>query len=490
MATKRSLFEISKVDKTDDGGRVVSGVWSAEVGDFDDEIFDYAGLKACMISDWPGNVREQHDPFKPVGTAALAEIQFDDTAKTIAGQVFITPGAPETIQKIDDGVLKFFSVNARLRRGKDGRTLEMGTTWDGQEKLLTRLHPLRMIDLSLVDSPGCPVEEFTVAKNLSEKEPNMKQEDVAKAFLAKVEAAGLTPKLGPSVSEDVMKVGFDPNGYAWGCEESTADALKALYALSIVEELIGSESYEGEADQVAMLQGAQASLQDYIAASVKEPKAPLPEPMKADAGKADAAPQGEVPPDPAPPEEPAADAAQVPEPDAPKADAAEVASAFKCVKCGGAMPDKCAQCAKDDAGMADAGKALASPPEPPPDLNLFISEAVSKALAPMQSDLTAAKSAFETYRAESEAEKAALKAEVEKMGAVVMEAGRPMGEAMKGGGYTPENAASGGIPVEMVADIVANHIQDGKPDMEAIHRDCALAVSVEGIKAAQRAARR
>ena len=61
-------FPISKTEKLEDGRLLIEGVATSEALDLQGEILDYEGSKRAFEK-WAGNIREAHDPKKPVGKA-------------------------------------------------------------------------------------------------------------------------------------------------------------------------------------------------------------------------------------------------------------------------------------------------------------------------------------------------------------------------------------------------------------------------------------
>lgn len=138
---------IFKVDKEK---RIVYGRATAEVLDAHSEIVDYPAAKQAFQA-WKGNIREMHQP-KAVGSAV--KVEFDDDAKEIRVEAYISKGAPDTWEKICDGTLKDYSIGARAvkKSEKAGATMQ------------TRLLLQRMNELSIVDSGACPGSGLTIVK--------------------------------------------------------------------------------------------------------------------------------------------------------------------------------------------------------------------------------------------------------------------------------------------------------------------------------------
>ena len=140
-------FPIQKADKS---SRTVSGVATSEVVDAQGEILLYAGSKQALTK-WAGNVREMHEP-KAVGKAVAVEC--DDSSRTIRVTAYISTGAEDTWQKINEGVLSYFSVGGtRLRSEVRQDGVRVTSAWKCNE-------------LSLVDVGANPEAKVTLVKSV------------------------------------------------------------------------------------------------------------------------------------------------------------------------------------------------------------------------------------------------------------------------------------------------------------------------------------
>lgn len=129
----------SKATETEDGGLDIEGILTLEAVDHDGDTPDYASAKAAIEEWFPtGNIREQHREEDAVGAATA--VKYDDAAKIISLKAHISSGAPNTIQKIKDRVLKGFSVRGRGIRQTIG----------GVVKLIFK----KVIETSVVDNPA------------------------------------------------------------------------------------------------------------------------------------------------------------------------------------------------------------------------------------------------------------------------------------------------------------------------------------------------
>src|SRR5579885_403033 len=99
------------IEKIDEERREVWGRATREELDKQGDIVDFEASKAAFL-EWPGNVREQHDPKKAVGTAIAVQPQ--DADQSIWVGVRVSKGAPDTWEKVKDGTLKGFSIGGKV----------------------------------------------------------------------------------------------------------------------------------------------------------------------------------------------------------------------------------------------------------------------------------------------------------------------------------------------------------------------------------------
>jgi hypothetical protein len=149
----RFTIPISKFEKLEDGRMKIIGLASDETRDSQGDVLDYDGTKKAA-SFWRGNIREAHDPKKPVGKAL--NLTFDDKARTFGVEAFISSGAKDTQAKIEEGVLGSFSV------GGSNPTKVRMTKIGG---IPTRvIEEWQMTELSVVDAPANPNANFELVK--------------------------------------------------------------------------------------------------------------------------------------------------------------------------------------------------------------------------------------------------------------------------------------------------------------------------------------
>jgi len=135
----------------------VHGRATVEQPDKHGTIFSYEGAKGAFAR-WKGNIREQHDIKKAVGTRIKYE--FNNEEKGVYLLARVSKGAPLTWEKVLDGTLSDFSVNVipAVQYGNDPRR------WPKKEyqgKLYPYLPEYDYAEISLVDSGSAPGAAFT-----------------------------------------------------------------------------------------------------------------------------------------------------------------------------------------------------------------------------------------------------------------------------------------------------------------------------------------
>lgn len=179
----RFAFPISKTQKLEDGRLLIEGVATSEALDLQGEILDYEGSKRAF-EQWAGNIREAHDPKKPVGKAL--EVIPDDGGKTISVRAFISAGAKDTQAKVEDGTLSMFSV------GGGAPTKTKMEKVGG--KPIRRVLEWPMTELSLVDVGANPDALVSVAKAIGADEEEKPEESPAEKPEEKPEPEGEEPE--------------------------------------------------------------------------------------------------------------------------------------------------------------------------------------------------------------------------------------------------------------------------------------------------------
>lgn len=309
----RFAFPISKTEELEDGRLLIEGVATSEALDCQGDILDYEGSKKAFEK-WRGNLREAHDPKKPVGKAL--EVIPDDESKSIAVRAFISKGAPDTQAKILDGTLAMFSVGGgaptktKLEKS-GGKTARRVLEWP-------------MTELSLVDvgaNPDAAVSVLKVADGEEEAEPappesneseeaeqtpKEKSEEpvqlseaqmtelvtkVTDAVLAAIEAKQKKDEAPePPKPEDETGKAAPADGIR---KDEEADVLCAASILDQLKNLRVAEGTEPEIEtkQLAALSRAASALAEFIALEAGEvianAEAPAPEAMIELAAKID-----------------------------------------------------------------------------------------------------------------------------------------------------------------------------------------------------------
>ncbi len=108
----RRAFLTVPITKVDADTRTVEGYATVETPDGAGEIMDYEAARDVIKGTWPGNIREMHQ-LKAVGTGVVVEC--DDDQRAVKIRATISKGAPDTWTKIQEGVLKAFSIGGRAR---------------------------------------------------------------------------------------------------------------------------------------------------------------------------------------------------------------------------------------------------------------------------------------------------------------------------------------------------------------------------------------
>jgi hypothetical protein len=127
------FLPLSKVEKTDDGHRMVSGYASTPCLDIDGEIISLDAMKSALpgYMEWR-NIRQMHQPLA-IGVAKEANI--DDVGLYLRGKIVDA----NAIRLLDEGVLKGFSIGGK-KLSKKGNVITS----------------LDLVEISLVDRPANP----------------------------------------------------------------------------------------------------------------------------------------------------------------------------------------------------------------------------------------------------------------------------------------------------------------------------------------------
>lgn len=149
MSTVVGFTPITKSEKRDDGTLVITGKVASSAVDRDYQIAD-PGWLGKSLGKWfseedGGNIREQHDGKRAVGTAL--------TYKTDDHEIEALIVDPVTIAKIENRVLKGFSWSARNGKVQVDKAAAGGRIVGGD-----------IYEVSVVDRPANPECLFTIAK--------------------------------------------------------------------------------------------------------------------------------------------------------------------------------------------------------------------------------------------------------------------------------------------------------------------------------------
>ena len=145
-----SFFAITKSEKQEDGSLMVYGKATDDSVDMDSQICDDNWLKTAMPKwmEW-GNIREQHSAIA-AGVATEYEQKAD--GHYIRARVI----DPNSVKKVDAGVLKGFSIGIKGARVIKDNIAKNGRIIGGE-----------IIEVSLVDRPANPNAKLTIAKALN-----------------------------------------------------------------------------------------------------------------------------------------------------------------------------------------------------------------------------------------------------------------------------------------------------------------------------------
>ena len=147
---------ISKIDKEN---RTVFGIASSEMVDKQNEVVDYEASKEAF-SKFSGAIREMHEP-KAVGKAI--EIIPDDKERKVWVKAYVSKGAEDTWIKLQEGILKGFSIGGRTLQ-KSVKSVKNGDT--GESKAVTYITKYSLSELSLVDNPANPECTLEMVKSV------------------------------------------------------------------------------------------------------------------------------------------------------------------------------------------------------------------------------------------------------------------------------------------------------------------------------------
>ena len=208
-----SYFGIEKADKHADGTLTVYGKATDDALDIDKQICDGDWLDRAMPH-WfksGGNIREQHSNIA-AGVAKEYELKADGhyiTALVVD---------PVSVKKVENGVLKGFSIGIKNPRVIQDSKAANGRIVDGQ-----------IVEVSLVDRPANPNCQLVLAKSASGEETIIQVEELVE-LLDKTEQETdamektITVSVPKSIVGDIVK--FDKAQF-----EAARNALASLIAV-------------------------------------------------------------------------------------------------------------------------------------------------------------------------------------------------------------------------------------------------------------------
>jgi hypothetical protein len=180
-----SFFGIEKADKHADGTLTVYGKATDDALDIDKQICDSDWLDRAMPH-WfksGGNIREQHSNIA-AGVAKEYELKADGhyiTALVVD---------PVSVKKVENGVLKGFSIGIKNPRVIQDSKAANGRIVDGQ-----------IVEVSLVDRPANPNCQLVLAKSASGEETIVQVEEL----IEKKEQENFTDVIKPRKGEPADK---------------------------------------------------------------------------------------------------------------------------------------------------------------------------------------------------------------------------------------------------------------------------------------------
>lgn len=213
MAKKRIYAEIQKVEDQDDGTIKVFGVASTDKEDSDGETVTADCMRAA-IPDYMkfGAVREMHQP-SAAGTAL--EISVNEQGVTEFGALVVDA---EAIKKVQTGVYKGFSIGGKV------------TERDPLNKKIIK--GLNLIEVSLVDRPANPDAVISMYKAAKTQEDDVEELAemldsgvISPAALVDLARKSLEPSKEPSTPADgATPTPTPPTGAVGGSEDTATKA--------------------------------------------------------------------------------------------------------------------------------------------------------------------------------------------------------------------------------------------------------------------------
>ncbi|HWZ65627.1 MAG TPA: HK97 family phage prohead protease [Patescibacteria group bacterium] len=159
----KSLHLSIPISKVDEEQRTVWGYGTVEELDKQGEIVDYEASKKAF-ADWPGNIREMHDPTRAIGKKI--EVSFDDANKGVwvGAKISRSADGDNAWQKIKEGVLTGFSIGGKVINFAKEVTKDASG-----EREVNRITDYALSELSIVDNPAAPSATLQVVKSMGGK---------------------------------------------------------------------------------------------------------------------------------------------------------------------------------------------------------------------------------------------------------------------------------------------------------------------------------
>ncbi len=184
-----SYFSIEKADRQADGTLMVYGKATDDSLDIDQQICDAAWLDRAM-PDWfktGGNIREQHSSIA-AGVAKEYEVKAD------GHYIHALVVDPISVKKVENGVLKGFSIGIKSPRVVRDNKAVNGRIIDGQ-----------IVEVSLVDRPANPNAKLILAKSVDGESSLVQVEELTEDWIGKKEEEDFTQVIKPRKGEPADK---------------------------------------------------------------------------------------------------------------------------------------------------------------------------------------------------------------------------------------------------------------------------------------------
>jgi hypothetical protein len=231
-----AYFEITKADKNADGTLMVYGKATDDSLDIDQQICDPIWLDSAM-PEWfksGGNIREQHSNIA-AGVAKEYEKKAD------GHYIHALVVDPVSVKKVDNGVLKGFSIGIKSPRVVRDTKAANGRIIDGQ-----------IVEVSLVDRPANPNCQLVLAKSVVGESGVWKVEELIE------KSDDVTPETTEVVEEVVVEeVAAEVTEDAAATQDLPTEEVleKSIKAKAILASLIKFDKaqYEAARDALANL---------------------------------------------------------------------------------------------------------------------------------------------------------------------------------------------------------------------------------------------